>query len=83
MKNIESSLPLNALYVDLKEDQVFASETEDFDDIRAQIFDIISQAEKSESKILLLNTLKSTEPYSLFPELLDQIIRSVSSDAKQ
>jgi hypothetical protein len=83
MKNIESSLPLNALYVDLKEDQVFASETEDFDDIRAQIFDIISQAEKSESKILLLNTLKNTEPYSLFPELLDQIIRSVSSDAKQ
>jgi len=82
IKNIESSLPINALYVDLREDQVFASDEEDIDSIRTQIIDILSQTSKTESKILLLNTLINTEPYSLFPELIDEIKRSFSTDAK-
>jgi len=80
LKIVEFGLPLNALYIDLTEDEIFASETENIPLIRAQILEILTQTNNPKSKLLLLDALKCAEPYSLFPDLLEQLRKEICLD---
>jgi hypothetical protein len=71
---------LNALYVDLIEDEKFSEDYEGIPSIRAQIKSIIEQTGNQSDNLALLKSLRVTEPYSLYPELLDEMQKEVQTD---
>ena len=74
LRTIESAIPLNQLYVDLTEDEHFASEPDTASSIREMALEILSRTDgKSEQLSSMLSVLEVTEPFSNFPDVLSQL----------
>jgi hypothetical protein len=74
LRMIESAIPLNQLYVDLTEDEHFASEPDTASSIREMALEILSRTDgKSEQLSSMLSILEVTEPFSNFPDVLSQL----------
>ena len=75
---VESSIPLNQLYVDLTEDEHMAPETDAAPSIRATIINMVERTDKNIEKInQLFSTLELTEPFCNYPDILNQIKKEV------
>jgi hypothetical protein len=75
---IESSIPLNQLYVDLTEDENIAPETDVTSPIRATVLDMIDRTDKKVEQInSLFSVLELTEPFCNYPDVLSQIKKEV------
>lgn len=73
---IESSIPLNQLYVDLTEDEHFAYETDTTVSIRATLNEILEKTNGKPEQIAgMFSLLELTEPFCNYPEVLNQMKR--------
>jgi hypothetical protein len=78
LRIVESSIPLNQLYVDLTEDEHFASEANTDSSIRETILTILSKVDgKAEQISSMFSILELTEPFCNFPEVLSQVRNEV------
>jgi len=74
LRTIESAIPLNQLYVDLTEDEHFASEADTISSIREMVLEILSRTDgKPEQVSSMFSVLEVTEPFSNFPDVLNQL----------
>lgn len=76
---IERGLPLNQLYVDLNNDEQLTNDqeqniTEIMDSLRAMIY---MQGDARE-KMLMLDTMASIEPFSLYPDAVAKVRKEIS-----
>jgi hypothetical protein len=78
LRTVESAIPLNQLYVDLTEDEHFASEPDTISSIRETVLEIIGRTDgKPEQVASLFSILELTEPFSNFPDVLNQLKNEV------
>jgi hypothetical protein len=78
---IESSIPLNQLYVDLTEDEHFAPETDATTSIRATILEVIDRTDKKTETInSMFSMFELTEPFCNYPDVLNLLKKEVLSN---
>jgi len=75
---IEDSLPLNAMYVDMVEDEYFLTNPNTVDYVRDLAMNILGSLEQSEDNLeKRLSWMEKFEPFSQFPEAIEQIRKEV------
>jgi len=78
LEQIERSLPLNQLYIDLTSDERITNDSEDsILDLKPMIEQLLVRCRNAKEKEELLIRLSSTEPFNRQPELLDHLMRGV------
>jgi hypothetical protein len=78
---VEASIPFNQLFVDLKSDDRLLGESETDASIRDMVLGLISHVKNDTRTLLDMFTMFSvTEPFSNYPELLNQIKSEVYSN---
>ena len=71
LKNIERSIPLNQLYVDLNNDEKIENDYEiESAEIKCYLEKMLNNISSQIDKIKFLEKLENTEPFSNFPEIL-------------
>jgi hypothetical protein len=81
LKQIETNLPLNQLYVDLNNDEQILNDQEtDEKNITDSLQQLLSVHKCKEEKIQILLTLSNIEPFSQFPLTIEKIMKKVKSD---
>lgn len=78
LKQIELSIPLNQLYVDLNNDEQLVNEKEQkAEDIMDSLTSMIEMQKTIEGKLELLDTLGTIEPFINYPEEVSRIRKEV------
>lgn len=81
LKLIENSLPLNALYLDMTEDEHFVSEQDTADKVRELALSVLGPLDQSrqvlEERLLWMSRF---EPFSLLPEIMEKLRIEVLGD---
>lgn len=71
LKQIERSIPLNQLYVDLNNDEKIENETETEEaEVKAMLEQMLAAMPSSILRIEMLNRLEHTEPFCMHPEMI-------------
>lgn len=71
LKQIERSIPLNQLYVDLNNDEKIENETETEEaEVKAMLEQMLAAMPSSILRIEMLNRLEHTEPFCMHPEVI-------------
>ena len=80
LKQIELTLPLNQIYVDLNNDENLENDGEQSDkDIIAALRDVIPDDMTKEQAVAFLSAVENVEPYSGHPEVIAVLKREYSS----
>ncbi|MEA1960995.1 MAG: ATP-binding protein [Bacillota bacterium] len=75
---IEASFPLNAMYVDMTEDEQFSTETNTTEKVRDMAMNILGSLEQEQDVLeKRLAWIEKFEPFSLMPEVIEQIRKEV------
>ncbi len=78
LKLIEEGLPLNAMYVDMTEDEHFVTEPDTASKIRDLAISVLGSLEQSIDTLEeRLNWMEKYEPFSLMPEVIEQLRKEV------
>jgi hypothetical protein len=78
LMQIEQSLPINQLYVDLTNDERIVNECEPpKDELSELVKQLISRCTNEEERNEMLQMLPITEPFDKYPELLSEIMQEV------
>ena len=71
LRQIEQSLPVNQLYVDMNADEHFENELQPPEaEVRAMLGSLLSMCTDTQSKHALLESIRTTEPFSFYPALI-------------
>lgn len=74
LKQIERSIPLNQLYVDLNNDEKIENETEtEAAEVKAMLEQMLTTMPSSIMRIELLNRIEHTEPFCFHPEVIESL----------
>lgn len=78
LTQIERSLPLNQLYIDLNNDEHVENErTQEDAEIEKAIKDMLSQGLSEEEKVIFLQKLMDIPPYKDYRDVLDRVIKEI------
>lgn len=78
LKLIEESLPMNAIYLDMTEDENFASELDTAEKIRDLAVNILGSFNHDQDFLLKrLDWMEKFEPFSGMPEVIEQLRKEV------
>lgn len=81
LKLIEETLPLNAMYVDMVEDEHFLTNPTSVESVRDLALKVLGSLEQDEEFLeKRLSWMEKYEPFSLVPEAIDQIRKEVLRD---
>jgi hypothetical protein len=82
LKLIEEGIPLNAIYVDMTEEEPFASQANTLEKVRGLALRILGSLDQ-ESVVLekRLAWMEKYEPFSLMPEVIEQLRKEVLGHA--
>ncbi|MDF2595733.1 MAG: ATP-binding protein [Clostridia bacterium] len=71
----EINLPLNSLYIDLTNDEKFSSDEDRVvkDNLRNLIKSVVESSGSDDERNTIFENLKCVEPFSQYPELIDEI----------
>ena len=71
LKQIERSLPVNQLYVDMNSDEHFENELQiSEDEVQTMLSSLLALCSNSSSKLALIDSVKTTEPFSFYPAII-------------
>lgn len=78
LQQIERSLPLNQLYVDLNNDEQLSNDQEqDTSDIAGALYSMLEMQTTKEEKLMILEAMSSIEPFSQYPETVEKVKKEV------
>ena len=81
LRQIEISLPLNQLYIDLNNDEKLTNDQEQGEeDIKAALTGMLSGYTNTPEKLAFLDAIENSEPFSQFPEILTRFKQEVSNN---
>lgn len=82
LKQIETGLPLNQLYVDLNNDEQLTNDQEQSEkDILMALRNMLTSHMSSEEKLAFLTTMEAIEPFSQYPKAIAKLKKEVGADA--
>ena len=71
LRQIEQSLPVNQLYIDMNADEHFENELKPTEaEVKAMLGALLSMCTDTQNKSALLESIKTTEPFSFYPALI-------------
>lgn len=83
LKQIETSLPLNQLYVDLNNDEQLENESEISEkDALAALRQMISAQSDYDQKREFLMAMANIEPFTQYPEIFKKLAKEIGTDGK-
>ena len=78
LQQIELGLPLNQLYVDLNNDEQIVNDGEQPDaELKSSLESMLEMCTGIQEKCNLLDSLSSIEPYSMHPEIVEEIKKEI------
>lgn len=78
LKQIELNIPLNQFYVDFNNDEHIDNETDlNMNDVRTILIELLDSMPTNILKLDLLERMENVEPFSNFPEILEQLKKGV------
>lgn len=81
LQQIEHGLPLNQLYVDLNNDEKLTNDTKQSNaEIESAVRSMLQMYTADAEKLNWLETLKTLEPFSSYPEVLSKITKEVGGN---
>lgn len=83
LKLIEEGIPLNAMYVDMTEDEYFSTGSNTAENVREIAMNILGPLEQDQDVLAArLEWIGKYEPFSLMPEVIEQIKREVLNNER-
>ncbi|MEN6326000.1 MAG: ATP-binding protein [Syntrophomonas sp.] len=84
LKLIEDGLPLNAMYVDMTEDEHFSSEPDTAEKVRNLALNILGCLDQEQNILLKrLEWIEKFEPFSQMPEVIEQLKKEVCNNERK
>jgi DNA mismatch repair enzyme (predicted ATPase) len=75
LKQIERSIPLNQLYLDLNNDEHIDNEADiKADEARAMLEQLIASILECKQRVEFLSKMKNVEPFNAFPEIIKKLL---------
>ena len=80
-RQIERGLPLNQLYIDLNNDEQLINDQEQSpQEIKKELLAMLAECGMLKDKFKVLNIMRNTEPFSLYPEVFEAIRKELGDD---
>lgn len=82
LKQVETGLPLNQLYVDLNNDEQLTNDQEQSEkDIIAALRNMLADQMSSAEKLAFISAMESIEPFSQYPKAIAKLKKEASENA--